>query len=165
MIKTKIGVLIALITPIIMLCFLYIYKKHTLSVGKKVVLPISGHNVIDSLSGYHLVYKIDYKIPDICNNHKNYEVRTSYICLKPKKFSYDPPNNCDVWIKGACNRGLFKANIERYYVSEKAAKKLKKNVKSKKASIVISVYKNGKAQVKDLLIDGVSFKKTEVLKK
>jgi uncharacterized membrane-anchored protein len=61
-------------------------------------------------------------------------------------------------IKGNCSGSQFKAGIERFYIPENQASKLDKDVRSKKGSIVLSVTPDGHAQIKDLLIDGKSWK-------
>ena len=87
--------------------------------------------------------------------------KVGYVCLKPKKFSYLKPRSCENYIKGSCKTHLeFKAGIERFYVPKEEAKALEKLLEKPKtkAQIVLSVTRDGKAQVKDLLINGKSWK-------
>ena len=158
MIKSKTTLLIVLIIPIIVLLALTLYKKYTFLTGRQVTLPITGYDPRAILSGYYLNYAIEYNIEDICHNKAYRENKHAYICLNPRKFSYVKPYNCDLLIKGVCNKLNFRAGIERYYVPKEHAKRLEKLVRSNKASIVLSIPKNGKAQVKDLLINGKSWK-------
>jgi len=153
MIKSQKGVLIALIFPIIALVLLVGYKKYILSFGEEVTLPITGYDPRDLLSGHYLLYRIDYGVK-ACSRNKYASNKTAYVCLKPKKFSYSWPEKCKLLIKGSCNRLRFEAGIERYFVPENEAKKLEGLVRDNEASIVLSVLRNGKAQIKDLLIDG-----------
>ena len=158
MIKSKkIHVLIALIIPIIALFALAIYKKYNFLTGHEVILPITGYDPRDLLSGYYLTYTVEYDIKQICHDKKYREDKVAYICLKPRDFSYTKPYNCDLFIKGVCNKRTFKAGIERYYVPKEHAQRLEKLVRSNKMSIVLSIPKNGDAQVKDLLINGKSW--------
>ena len=158
MIKSKKSILIVLIVPIIALLTLAIYKKYVFLTGQQITLPITGYDPRDLLSGYYLIYTVEYDIEQICHDQKYREDKIAYICLKPRSFSYIKPYNCDLFIKGVCNKRIFKAGIERYYIPKKHAKRLEKLVRSHKASIVLSVPKNGDAQVKDLLINGKSWK-------
>ena len=158
MIGSKKYILISLIIPIIALLTLAIYKKYNFLTGQQITLPITGYDPRDLLSGYYLTYTVEYDIEQICHNKKYREDKVAYICLKPKKFSYTKPYPCDLFIKGVCNKTVFKAGIERYYVPKGNAKRLEKVVRSNKASIVLSVPKNGDAQIKDLLINGKSWK-------
>ena len=158
MIKSKKYILTALIIPIIALLALAIYKKYNFLTGHQITLPITGYDPRDLLSGYYLTYTIEYGIENICHNNKRREDKHAYICLNPKNFSYNRPYNCNLLIKGVCNNRRFRAGIERYYVPKEHAKRLEKLVRSNKASIILSIPKNGDAQVKDLLINGKSWK-------
>ena len=158
MIKSKKYILISLIIPIIALLTLAIYKKYNFLTGYQIILPITGYDPRDLLSGYYLNYNIEYDVTDICLNSAYGENKHAYICLDPKIFSYTRPYNCNLLIKGACIDRRFRAGIERYYVPKEDAKRLEKLIRSNKASIVLSVPKNGDAQVKDLLINGKSWK-------
>ena len=160
MIKSKKYILISLIIPIIALLTLAIYKKYVFLTGRQVTLPITGYDPRDLLSGYYLIYTIEYDVERIC--HNNRENKIAYVCLKPKKFSYNRPYDCDLFIKGVCHNQNFRAGIERYYVPKEDAKRLEKLVLSGKASIVLSIPQNGDAQVKDLLINGKSWKDHEM---
>ena len=156
MIQSKKGLLIALIVPIVALALLVGYKQYILSIGKKITLPITGYDPRDLLSGHYLIYTINYGVDGICGETPYKLQKTGYVCLDPKKFSYRRPDHCEIMIKGVCSHGRFKAGIERYYVPEAEAKKLEHLVQS--LSIVLSVPKNGKAQIKDLLINGTSWR-------
>lgn len=74
-------------------------------------------------------------------------------------FSFRWPDDCDLVIQGTCNFNRFEAGIERFYVPEEEASKLEELVRKNEASILLSVPKNGQAQIKDLLISGVSWRK------
>ena len=120
-------------------------------------LPITGYDPRDLLSGHYLRYSIDYGVQEIC--HEDASNKAGYVCLNPKRFTYSLPGDyCSLFIKGSCDGSQFNAGIERYYVPEKDAKRLEKLIHSHKASVTLSVLRNGKAQVKDLLIDGQSWK-------
>ncbi len=159
MIKTKKGLLIALVVPIICLVVLTGYKKYILSVGKEVILPITGYDPRDLLSGHFLIYTVNYGVKKICKGNFSYKnKRPGYICLDSKKFSYSWPYKCELVIAGKCRGTRFEAGIERFYIPQENAKELDKLVRNKKASILLSVPINGKAQIKDLLINGTPWK-------
>ena len=159
MIKSKKAMCIALAIPIVSLALLVSYKKYILSHGEEVTLPINGYDPRDLLSGHYLIYRIEYGVDGICDKASYKLKKSGYVCLNPKKFSYRWIDDCKIMIKGICNRRRFEAGIERYYVPEEAAKTLEDLVQSKQASIVLSVHKNGNAQIKDLLINGSSWRK------
>lgn len=89
MIQSKRALIIALIFPIFALAALTTYKKYVLSFGKEIVLPISGYDPRDLLSGHYLIYQIDYGVSGICS--RNSGQQTGYVCLEPKMFSYSAP--------------------------------------------------------------------------
>jgi uncharacterized membrane-anchored protein len=103
-----------------------------------------------------LIYRVDYGVSDICSGTS--EDKTGYICLDSKSFSYEPPVKCTQLVRGACKSGRFEAGIEKYFVPESEAAELEKKVRSQAASIVLSLSSRGDAQVKDLLINGRSWK-------
>lgn len=156
MMQTKRALIIALMFPILALVSLTAYKKYVLSVGQEIILPISGYDPRDLLSGHYLIYRIDYGVEGICAS--NSAPQTGFVCLEPKTFSYSAPQSCSKLIRGVCNNGRFEAGIEKYYVPEDQAKRLEEQIRSKPASIVLSVTQSGEAQVKDLLVNGQSWK-------
>lgn len=159
MMQSKKMLLIALLLPILVLIALTFYKRHLLTSGVEITLPISGYDPRDLLSGHYVIYTVDYGVPNLCNQAK--DIRQAYICLENKTVSYTSPKYCKIFIKGICNNGRFIAGIEKYYIPESAASHLDTEVRAKKAKIVISVKPNGQAQVKDLLIDGKSWRQPQ----
>ena len=158
MIKNKKAILIALLFPIISLAGIAAYKKYILFLGHDFILPISGYDPRDLLSGYYLSYQINYGVDGICASNGITLKQEGYLCFEPRMFSYSAPKGCAKLIRGACLQGRFIAGIEKYYVSADMAKKLEQSLISKEASIVLSLASNGEAQVKDLLVNGKSWK-------
>ena len=160
MTNSKKIIIFFLMIPIMALASLIFYKRHILTSGEEVTLPITGYDPRDLLSGHYLVYEIQYGI-DICPKlHKKGipPIGRAYVCLRPKKFSYERPQACELMLKGHCASRQFRAGIEKYYIPETKAKEYEDLLRTKKADIVLSVLKNGHANVKDLLIDGESLK-------
>ncbi len=153
MIQSKKLLIIFLLVPVIALATLTAYKKSIVTFGREVILPISGYDPRDLLSGHYLIYRVDYGIETVCD-HKFTPGEPAYLCLTPRMFSFFPTHNCDLEIIGACNNSRFEAGIEKFYVPQEKALELEKLIQSKKAGIKIAVTPDGKAQVKDLLIDG-----------
>lgn len=151
----------ALLLPIVILLALTFYKKHILESGTEVILPVSGYDPRDLISGHFIRYKVEYGVNNICP--ANAEHQTGYVCLDNKTFSLSFPENCKLFIRGICKYSEFQAGIERYYIPENVAPDLDKNVKDNKASIILSVTSNGHAQVKALLINGKSWRETNKL--
>lgn len=156
MIRTRNSLLVALLTPILALAAMTADRQFHLAVGTEVVLPISGYDPRDLLSGHYLIYTVDYGVSDICRGTS--DDKTGYICLDSRSFSDEPPVGCSRLIRGVCNSSRFEAGIEKYFVAESEAADLEKKVRSRTASIVLSLSSRGEAQVKDLLINGRSWK-------
>jgi uncharacterized membrane-anchored protein len=165
----KRHLIFALVFPILVLAALIIYKQVRVMIGKEIILPISGFDPRDILSGHFLIYRIDYGIQnnDICRNYDNNN--DAYICLKkdssrpdtyfstisPDKDLFESEDEeCFAVIKGKCKDGLFTAGIERFFIPEGYAYSLDSAVRNSHGKIVLSVTKGGSAAIKDLLIDG-----------
>ena len=152
--RSKTVLLSALLFPIVALGILTGYKHYKVTAGIEVTLPIEGYDPRDLLSGHYLTYRVNYETRNVCEQSQRANYSEGYICLDPRHFSYLKPESCELMIKGTCSGSRFKAGIERFYIPENQAKKLDKDVRSKKGSIVVSVTPDGHAQIKDLLIDG-----------
>jgi uncharacterized membrane-anchored protein len=155
MIPTKKRLTAALLFPILSLMALAAYKNSVVNFGQEVILPISGYDPRDLLSGHYLIYRIDYGIQGLCS--EDFGQYEAHVCLEPLRYSLTRPEDCAKLIRGVCNSGRFEAGIEKYYVPEERALELEDKVRSKSASIVLALTPGGQAQVKDLLIDGHSW--------
>jgi uncharacterized membrane-anchored protein len=158
MIRSKIYIIIALLIPIVVFAYIVGYKNYMLKAGPEIIIPISGYDPRDLLSGHYLTYNVDYGIPNTCNTPTYDKSVEAYICLDDKTFSYNKRQDCQLYIRGYCQYHRFVAGIEKFYIPEEYAIPLDKQVRDKKASIVIVVPKNGQPLVKDLLIDGKSYR-------
>ena len=157
----------ALIFPIVILGLITVNKYAKVNFGTELTIPIKGFDPRDILSGHYLIYRIDYGPNANCDYEKYTE--DAYMCLKKTdgKYSseirrYMPAHYKDKYlavIRGECHKGRFKAGIERFYIPENAAIILDMVVRNGKGKIVLSVTPDGKAMVKDLLIDDKSWKK------
>ncbi len=79
--QKKIAILLAL--PIVALASMMSYRHMQFKTGVEVVLPIRGYDPRDLLSGYYIVYQIDYGIPGICKNNRD-NVKAAFLCLEKK---------------------------------------------------------------------------------
>lgn len=155
--RTKLYLIAALLFPIITLITMSAYKRHILHTGYEVILPVTGYDPRDILSGHYVTYTVDYGVNNYCDD--KLKVYDGYMCLESHVFMLKPNSSCKHFIKGKCNYGRFEAGIEKYYIPEKNATTLDKQVRNNQASILISVTPEGHALVKDLLIDGKSWRK------
>lgn len=156
MIRSRQSLLLALAFPVLVLAGLVLFRTAALRTGQEVTLPISGYDPRDLLSGHYLTFRVDYGLDSLCSGSGPSE--TAFVCLEPRGVSKSIPAECPIFIQGNCKGSVFEAGIERYYVPEEQALKLEELVRSKAASIRISIGRDGRAQVKDLLIDGKTWR-------
>lgn len=155
----KFKLILAVSLPIVFITSFALYKSYQLTTGREIVLPISGYDPRNLLSGHYLIYTVDYGIKNICHPSSAIK-KNGYLCLNPKEFSYKKPKHCPLFIKGTCEYRRFDAGINRYYVSEGEAKDLNRFVIDGAGSLLLSVQSDGETQIKDLLINDVSWRDT-----
>lgn len=157
-----------LLLPIVVLLIYAGMKEVHLRHGFEVVFPIEGFDPRDILSGHYLTYRVDYGIITECWSD-TWGDRSVHPCVcvltserKPKtEFFGDCParrSQCVAVIQGECRNSRFESDIERFYIPENKAGVLDQVVRNKKGEIVLSVSAEGKPLLKDLLIDGKSWR-------
>jgi uncharacterized membrane-anchored protein len=152
MIRSRRILVLALFLPIAALAAIAIYRGSIATFGQRFTLPITGYDPRDLLAGDYLTYRVDYGIPGLCEGRS--ESREAFVCLEPRRFSWWRQDECERFLRGTCHWGRFEAGIERYYIPESKAQELDQEVRSRRASIVIAVTSDGRAQVRDLLVKG-----------
>jgi uncharacterized membrane-anchored protein len=167
--RDRLQIVCALIFPVFMLASLTLGKASIRLRGNEIVLPVRGYDPRDLLSGHYLIYTVDYGISDICapgpggsGTDPSRQIRV-WLCLEGSRYvSLTEPKQCRLRLRGRCERGFFSAGIERLYVPQEKAAKLESLIQGKSASILINVSEQGEPQVKDLLIDGVSWRSLDL---
>lgn len=157
--------IMALLIPIGLLLSNVIHKQVQLSYGKTVSLSVQGFDPRDLLSGHYLVYDVLYNSDDSCADLKPSPQQKLAMCLSPHHILSpldDLSPRCDVFLQGHCDchrdRGCFKAGIERFYIPDDHALELDKAMRTKGGELVISVNRKGEAAIKELMIDGKSWR-------
>lgn len=131
-----------------------IYER---SRGVLTEVGVEGFDPRDLLAGRYLRIRTNYEVE--CSE----KLLPAYICLSaPRKTVTKAPNGCSVFVKGRCyiKGGRFDDGIARFYVSEDKARPLERALADKdvKATLVISVSKDGRAVPVDLKINGTPWK-------
>ena len=142
---------LAIALPLALLAANATWHLYKLSQGVEIRLPIQGFDPRDLLSGHYLIYQVDYGLGDFCPPTTHSQRQPHTLCLYPKQS--DATADCATALKGFCSNDGFKAGIERFYIPEQYAAPLDQAIRGQKGEIVIMV-KDGKASVKDLLIEG-----------
>ena len=164
----KIWSVLALLIPILALTGLSLSKR-SYQQGQEVVLPIRGFDPRDFLSGHYLTYAIQYGIivcpqkPDDRTVHES-----TFVCLEPRQFFASQPiaELCSLFIKGHCEQELFVAGIEKFYIPQEYANSLEQVLRADqgkdgptyRSEVVLAVFADGQAVVKDLHINGQSWR-------
>lgn len=158
--------LLALVFPFIALVALTGFKAAKRYMGTELTIPVVGYDPRDILSGHYLIYRLDFA-EEICPAERQDADRV-YLCVVQKKkkvtaqeiFTADPlvHRGCTAVLKGRCQGGRFLAGVERFYIPEQHAQLLDRIVRrwgdeGGRTRLVIAVDYQGKAVVKELLID------------
>lgn len=163
---------LAVAFPILCLAALTTYKAVRVAMGTAVVVPITGFDPRDLLSGHFLTYRLDLgevcRTADAAQSDPDEASGERFVCLEaeggrvvaahrlePYQFTVgEPTPGCVVVLRGKCEWGRFLAGVERFYVPEEHARALEDAVRSSRGAVVLSVDREGRAAVKDLLIEG-----------
>lgn len=158
----------SLLLPIGCLVLLAAYKHIKIMTGIEVAIPIEGYDPRDILSGHYLTYRLDIDQQEYCGRGEDRD--PVYLCLDQESFDdtlYEheisslipfPSERCKAVLKGRCNGSRFSAGIERFYIPEAHGYTLDRVVRNGKGKILVAIDQEGKAVVKDLLINDKSWK-------
>lgn len=153
----KIGKVLAVAVPLLVMAGWTL--KHVLhtSTGTKVRLAVTGYDPRDLLAGHYLRYAVVYGEQGNCGDRSG----PNCVCLDSSSprvatgigecGSRTP--NCAEFIRGTCERGRFEAGIERFYMPEKYATTVP--VIPPKAEIEVSLDSRGNGVVTGFFVDGV----------
>lgn len=150
----------ALLLPIVVLAGITVQRQFNLQ-GREVILAIEGYDPRDFLSGHYVTYRVNYGISGLCRDLvADDREQPGYVCLEPRFFASGVPQagSCVLVLRGHCQGGRFVAGIERFYIPEGSASLLDQAVRGKRGEIVVVVSGDGVGQVKELLIDGRSWR-------
>lgn len=152
----------AIVFPILILIGMAVQHAYGVKNGGLVTLKITGYDPRHLLSGHYLTYRVDFEVdkPEtLCPSYGSHQ--KAYICFSDKREFVSERSalkNCPLYIKGTCNYSVFSAGIERFYIPQEFAKELDTVVQDGKGQIIVSIQKDGKGIVKDLLIDNLHYK-------
>ncbi|HPQ97225.1 MAG TPA: GDYXXLXY domain-containing protein, partial [Thiolinea sp.] len=129
--------------------------------GETLILPIQGFDPRDLLKGHYLRFRIDYGLSD-SNGCPASDISAS-LCLAPEVRVYaedELPASCRRFIHGSCNGSeQFLTGLERFYVPEADASELESLLRQPNTGeLAISLSSQGEARIRDLLINGRSWR-------
>lgn len=160
----KAHLLIILIPILVMVGWI---AKHRLkNVTSELALEVRGYDPRDLLSGHYIQYQVVYSDEDPCKNTPRENSYDLSMCVCFSNAPSTPARaissgsctttSCEVFIKGYCNNGRFEAGIERFFLSETAAKELL--VLPPKSHIKVKLGRDGSARVESLWPAGQELK-------
>ncbi len=162
----------ALVFPVLAPLALTGYKAVKRNMGTELIIPIRGYDPRDLLSGHYLIYRLHFE-EEFCTAQRQ-DTEPVYICVKQdgksvearEVYSADRSDHrgCTAIIRGQCKSGRFLAGVERFYIPEQHSQLLDRIVRgwgdsAGRSRLVINVDYQGKAAVKDLLIDDKPLRK------
>ncbi|TGL77451.1 GDYXXLXY domain-containing protein [Leptospira yasudae] len=179
----KILLILALAAPVAFFASEIVYLEFVKKSGKELILPVSGYDPRDLLSGHYLRYNIEYQSYSLCQTAEGGEQlrpkaksgkddETHCVCYShPGKIeegdgtfveSCNPETLqdkkiCKLYLRGECRYGRFTIGNERFYVNETKALDYEKRLRDENVHIRLKVDGDGKA-ITDSLIwaDGSS---------
>ncbi len=155
----------AVLFPILCLALLILYRGGHRILGDTVTVPVTGYDPRDIFSGHYLTYRLDLGEDDPCVNSD--PAIPVYLCIKEgiddkviseRVVSRDERAGCITVLAGTCSGGSFTAGVERFYIPEGRSARFDKLVRERRASVVLSVDRDGHASVKDMLFEGKSWR-------
>lgn len=178
--KFYISVL-AVFLPILVLASVALEREFDLRNGKVLILPITGYDPRDLLSGHYLRFQIDRKYSDdvcqkgdyvssavaaaVANTDGSSRLTKKETCVcfdsrEPSEYDvrfYSDCNevkydtSCWNYIKGECNYGNFNYPFHKYYIPEEGAKELEKKLREPGAKIQLRVDEKGNGLIEKII--------------
>lgn len=172
--KPRTFFIAAAILPILGLLTSVAEHEFRLRQGKEFILKIKGYDPRDLLSGHYLTYQVDYEAEgqENCSSLSAADLLLGTVPSGPEMcvcfakqgtrefLSCDAETlaGCEAVLRGECQSRRFTAGIERFYIPEGKSLVLDHLVRAARGEIVVSIPASGRAIVKDLLIDGKSWR-------
>ncbi|MEI1278321.1 GDYXXLXY domain-containing protein [Leptospira venezuelensis] len=182
--KFNISVL-AVFLPIIVLASVAFEREFDLRNGKILILPITGYDPRDLLSGQYLRFQIDRKYSDdICQkgdyvssaiesatattDGRKLTKKEACVCFdsrEPSEYEIRFHSDCDElkndttcwnYVKGECNYGDFNYPFSKYFIPEEGAKKLEEKLREPGAKIQLRIDENGNGLIEKIIWPEVS---------
>ncbi|XDD51738.1 GDYXXLXY domain-containing protein [Leptospira sp. WS92.C1] len=168
----KVLLTLALVIPVAFFVSEIVYLEFVRNLGKELILPVSGYDPRDLLSGHYLRYNIEYQTYSACSNDRSdssskfQKNETHCICYShPGRIEAGAgtfvedcnPNTlqdkkiCKLYLRGECRYGRFTIGNERFYVNETRALEYEKRLRNQNVHIRLKVETDGKALTDSLI--------------
>lgn len=152
--------LVSVVLPILGLIALIGRAELNLRGGRPWVLPITGYDPRDLLSGHYIRYRYDLQWDglDSCGDQPGAIDPACCLCLQPREGTREPwarnvacsdVDRCLSWVPGSAAAGE-----QRFFVPAERGAALEAAIRSRSAAILASITTDGTLAVDTLLLDG-----------
>ncbi|TGJ98593.1 GDYXXLXY protein [Leptospira langatensis] len=172
------GALLSIFLPILVLGSLTLEREIDLRNGKVLILPITGYDPRDLLSGHFLRFQIDPSYSEsVCNEDSNTSSLSgetgvklqsseygSCVCFESREpSSYEAkyladcsPSEreilkCWTYIKGSCKYGRFEYPFRKYYIPEEKAKEWDAKLREPGAKVQLRMKEDGSGLIETII--------------
>ena len=145
--------------PVLGLLFLVLRAQWIVTTGTLWRLPIEGYDPRDLLSGHYLTFRFAFEKsqPPNCYSGRTF---SCCVCLQPGSEGRVNPyvtwlESCPTDVHATCESFIpaeAMTYLHRYYIPENAGYELEQAVREKKASIELSVRRDGRAVISKLYV-------------
>lgn len=146
----------SLALPILGLFGLMLYKKEVYEHGRVYRVAIEGYDPRSLISGNYLLFRYKFDIPGLCG--KESDNLPAFVCLETMAVTGTEDEACHSTLRGRCEWGSFRTGRERFYIPEEMAPDLERRIREGKAEVDLSLLDGREEVIKDLLIDGKSWR-------
>lgn len=147
---------VSLALPILGLFGLMLYKKDIYEHGRVFRVAIQGYDPRSLISGNYLLFRYKLDIPELCV--KESDNLPAFVCLETMTVSGVEDEKCRSTLRGHCMGGSFRTGRERFYIPEEMAPDLERRIREGQAEVDLSIIEGRDEVIKDLLIDGNSWR-------
>ncbi|WP_165778857.1 GDYXXLXY domain-containing protein [Leptospira perolatii] len=177
--KKKILSVIAFLIPVLVLFSLVLDREIDLRKGKVLILPMTGYDPVDLLSGHYLLFRLDLRSDDLsCTLFKstNKGISEAGIDLQGSEKATDPcvcysemeptyvesflkncseenrkSAKCWVFLRGTCKWNRFDVDIHKYFIPEGKAKEYEDKLRKTGAKLKLRVNEEGRGTIETIL--------------
>lgn len=168
---------IAFLIPIVVLASMVFDRESDLHKGKVLILPITGYDPRDLLSGQYIRFRVDREFSERgCETAEKASAlgsetlkikrakREACVCFERKEpTAYDSisipdcspgslqSNSCWTYVKGECNGDSFDFPFHKFYVPEASAKDLEDRLREPGAKIQLRMDESGSGVIEKII--------------
>lgn len=165
---------LSLLTPLLVLTSLVVKTELEIQHGKRLLLSIEGYDPRDYLRGHYINFRYRWEFDEektkrFTHSNFDYHRRDVHLCIPENKKVYPVlasqyVTDCNFRILGKLTTNYhdpkfnFNFGIEKFYVPERYALLLERELGIKKGEVELAVNSQGRAVILELYIGGVPWR-------